>query len=215
MLLHARALVFDLDGTLVHSIAAVDRAWTWLAKRHGLQPCEVLQKIHGWRAIDSIRLVLPGVDAEAENLLLRQRESTDTAGIVAVEGALALLKDLTPSQWAIVTSGTSDVARARMAAAGIREPSVAVFGEDVVHGKPAPDPFLLAAERLALPPEDCLAFEDTVAGVRSAMAAGMRCVALATTEEASVFNEAIASIRDFTQISIESQGAGFLVHLTR
>lgn len=174
----ARGLLFDLDGTLVHSILAVDRAWTRFALRHGLSPAEVLPRIHGRRALDSIRLLLPNVNADAENLILRQWETEDTEGIVEVPGAAKFLKSLPKNIWGIVTSGTLDVATARIYAAGLPFPCVLITGEQVANGKPSPDPYLLGAKSLGVPPNLCLAFEDVGAGYRAAKLAGMIVVAI-------------------------------------
>lgn len=181
-----RAVLFDLDGTLIDSLPAVDRAWTKFSRRHGLDPEEVLKQIHGRRSIDSIRKLLPHVDAETEDSFLRHLESTDTEGVRALPGAIDLVSSIAGHRWGVVTSGTSDVALARMRAAGIPSAGVYVFGEDVVNGKPSPDPFLLGARRLGIPPEECAGFEDTLAGVRSIEAAGMRAVAIKVPERDSI-----------------------------
>ena len=178
MILRAQGLLFDLDGTLIDSLAAVDRAWSHFAEKHGFAPEDVKARIHGRRSIDSIRELVPHVDAQAEDAWMRGLESADTAGVVALPGAKALLEALPLDRWCVVTSGTSDVARARMEAVGLPLPRFAVFGEDVVRGKPAPDPFLLGAERLGFAPADCLGFEDTDAGLGSVRAAGVRPVAV-------------------------------------
>lgn len=204
------ALLFDVDGTLVDSIPAVDRAWGAFSRRHGLEPKEVMPKIHGRRSIDSIRLLLPHVDAEAEDAWLRERESTDTEGVVAIPGAIELIGALT-APWAIVTSGTTDVGSARIRAAGIPTPRVAVFGEEVTKGKPEPDPFLLAAERLGIAPEECVVFEDTLAGIRAGHAAGMKVIALTTTNTPEGLAEADAIVPDFRSIELGSEGLSLLV----
>lgn len=178
MIVRAQGLLFDLDGTLIDSLPAVDRAWSAFALRHGLDPAEVLSKIHGRRSIDSIRDLLPEVDALAEDAWIRERESTDTEGVRAIPGALELLRRLPKSRWCVVTSGTSDVAKARMAAVGLPLPDYAVYGEDVARGKPLPDPFLLGAQRLGFAASDCVGFEDTDAGLYSVRSAGSRAVAL-------------------------------------
>ena len=164
MELRCRGLLFDLDGTLIDSLHAVDRAWTTWALRHGLDPADVLPLIHGRRSIESIRAILPEVDAEAEDLVLRQIESSDTSGIHALPGASKFLNSLPLDRWGVVTSGTSDVAKARLQATGIPVPSACVFGEDVVFGKPHPEPYLRGARLLGIEPDDIVAFEDTSAG---------------------------------------------------
>ena len=178
MILRAKGLLFDLDGTLIDSLAAVDRAWGRFAERHGLDPAHVRARIHGRRSIDSIRELLPHVDPHEEDAWLRGLESADTEGVVALPGAREILDALPLDRWCVVTSGTSDVARARIAAAGLPLPRFAVFGEDVRHGKPHPEPFQMGAARLGLAPADCLGFEDTDAGLASVLESGARPVAV-------------------------------------
>ncbi len=208
-----RGVLFDLDGTLVNSLAAVDRAWGAFCLRHGLAVEAVLSQIHGRRSIDSIRALLPQVDADEEDAWIRNREATDTEGVLPVTGALDLLQEVS-CPWTVVTSGTAEVARARMRAAGIPETPGIVFGDDVVRGKPAPDPFLLGAERLGIEPSRCLVFEDTVAGIRSAHASNMKVIALTTSNPASDLTEADAVIDDYRDVEFSrSPKAGCLCWL--
>ena len=178
MIFRAQGLLFDLDGTLIDSLPAVDRAWSQFAAKHGFEHDFVRSRIHGRRSIDSIRELVPHVDAPTEDAWMRGLETADTEGVVALPGARALLEVLPLDRWCVVTSGTSDVALARLSAVGLPLPKFAVFGEDVERGKPAPDPFLLGAERLGFAPADCLGFEDTDAGLASVRAAGVRPVAV-------------------------------------
>jgi sugar-phosphatase len=176
VILECDAVLFDLDGTLIDSLPAVNRAWTDWAVRNGLDPEEIVPRIHGRRSIDSVRLLASHLDAEVEDAWLRNREATDTEGVKPLPGAVDFVAALPPDAWTIVTSGTIEVATPRILAAGLSVPSTAVFGNDVAYGKPAPDCFLLAAERLNLPANRCVVFEDTRAGLRSGAAAGCRTV---------------------------------------
>lgn len=205
MELRCRGLLFDLDGTLIDSLHAVDRAWTTWAIRHGLEPSDVLPLIHGRRSIESIRAIMPDIDAEAEDLVLRQIESSDTSGVVALPGAAALLEQLPPDRWGIVTSGTSDVARARLRATGIPIPPAAVFGEDVTFGKPHPEPYLLGASYLGLDPSDVVAFEDTRAGLQSIQAAGMRHVSVGFPLEPVIY--------DYRRLRLQFEGDEIILNL--
>jgi mannitol-1-/sugar-/sorbitol-6-phosphatase len=176
------ALLFDMDGTVLSSIAATERVWTAWALRHGLDVARFLPTIHGVRAVETIsNLALPGVDPQAETEALTLAEIADTDGIEAIAGVAALLASLPADRWAIVTSAPRALALRRLAAAGLPVPATLVTAEDVTHGKPAPDCFLLAAARLDQPIADCLVFEDAPAGIAAAEAAGAGVVVVTAT----------------------------------
>ncbi|WP_448110585.1 HAD-IA family hydrolase [Pseudomonas lini] len=177
-----RAFLFDMDGTVLNSIAAAERIWTTWGLRHGIDVDTFLPTIHGVRAIDTItRLALPGVDAEAEAAWITEAEIEDVEGIVEVTGAANFLKSLPANQWAIVTSAPRALALRRMAAAGIPEPGVMITAEDVSTGKPDPAGYYLAARRLGVEPTDCLIFEDAAVGIRAGEAAGAHVMVITAT----------------------------------
>jgi mannitol-1-/sugar-/sorbitol-6-phosphatase len=178
------ALLFDMDGTILNSIASAERVWSAWAERHGLDVASFLPTIHGVRAIETISaLRLLGVDAKAEVHALLLAEIEDVEGIEAIEGAKAFLASLPPDRWAIVTSSPRKLAIRRLEAAGLPTPAVFVTGEDVERGKPAPDCFLLAAKRLGQKIKDCLVFEDAPAGIQAAEAAGAALIVVTTTHK--------------------------------
>jgi sugar-phosphatase len=171
-----------MDGTILTSIKAAERVWGQWAEGHGLDVDAFLPTIHGKRTEETIRaLELPGVDPVREAAFITRAEIEDVAGIEAIEGASAFLASLPRARWAIVTSAPRRLAEARIAAAGLPIPDVLVAAEDVERGKPAPDPFLLGARKLGVAPGDCLVFEDTLAGLQSAQAAGMASIVVTTT----------------------------------
>ncbi len=207
MILRAKGLLFDLDGTLIDSLPAVDRAWGRFADKHGFERAYVHARIHGRRSIDSIRELVPHVDHDAEDAWMRGLESSDTEGVVALPGAKALLESLPLDRWCVVTSGTSDVARARMAATGLPLPRHAVYGEDVKNGKPHPEPFLLGAARLGFSPEDCLGFEDTDAGIDSVRASGARAIAVGRPPLLDLESVTVTVLPDGLQIELPEGAA--------
>jgi sugar-phosphatase len=205
MILTCCAILFDLDGTLVNSIAAVDRAWTIWCGEHGLDPAVVLPQIHGRRAADSVRAVAPHLNASTELARLEELESSDTRGVTITPGASVFLATLPQGSWGIVTSGSPAVANSRMRATGLPRPDVFVTADMVANGKPAPDPFLKGAELLGVGPHQCLAFEDAEPGIRSAKAAGMEVVSIGHTR-----NLATAGIKDFEPVRLISNVDGIL-----
>lgn len=179
-----RAFLFDMDGTVINSIAAAERIWAAWALRHGVDVDTFLPTIHGVRAIDTInRLALPGVNAEAEAAFITEAEIEDVEGIIEVPGAADFLKSLPANQWAIVTSAPKALALRRMAAAGIAQPLVMVTAEDVSAGKPDPAGYRLAAERLGVKLADCLIFEDATVGILAAEAAGADLIVVTATHD--------------------------------
>jgi sugar-phosphatase len=171
-----------MDGTILTSIKAAERVWGQWAQGHGLDVEAFLPTIHGKRTEETIRaLQLPGVDPVREAAFITRAEIEDVAGIEAIKGSADFLASLPRERWAIVTSAPRLLAEARIAAAGLPMPGVLVAAEDVERGKPAPDPFLLGARKLGVAPADCLVFEDTLAGLKSAAAAGMASIVVTTT----------------------------------
>jgi beta-phosphoglucomutase-like phosphatase (HAD superfamily)/predicted MFS family arabinose efflux permease len=176
------AFLFDMDGTLINSIASANRVWRQWATSHGIDPERVLGEMHGVRAVDTVRrLNVPGLDPEREAEVVTQAELADVGGITAINGALAFLRGLPSNRWAIVTSAPRVLAVRRLAAAGIPTPSVLVTADDVTQGKPAPDCYLLAARLLGVAARDCLVWEDTLAGVGAAEAAGAAVMVISAT----------------------------------
>ena len=176
------AFLFDMDGTLLSSIAAAERVWAAWAGRHGLDVATFLPTIHGVRAEDTIRRQnLEGIDIDSEVAWVQQGEIDDVEGVHAIDGIVDFLNALPDDKWAIVTSATKELATRRLKAAGIGIPRHIITAEDVTRGKPAPDCFLLAAERLGVAARDCLIFEDAPAGIAAAEAAGADVMVITAT----------------------------------
>lgn len=201
------AFLFDMDGTLLNSIASAERAWTAFAHRHGLDVDAFLPTIHGVRGIETItRLGLAGVDPIHEAAEVLRAEIDDVEGIHAIDGAELFLEALASQRWAIVTSSPKPLAMRRMQAAGIPMPPLLVTGDDVKRGKPAPDCFLLAAERFGVPINDCLVFEDAPAGIAAAEASGASVMVISATHQHPVEtpHESIASYHEIQLAVLES-----------
>lgn len=177
--LPAKALLLDMDGTLVNSDAVVERCWRAWAARHALDGDEVLKIVHGRQGHATMAVLLPHrptAENYAENALMLAEETADTDGVVQVPGATAFLASLDGRPHALVTSASEGLATTRMAAAGLPLPPVMVTAERVSASKPDPEGFLKGAAELGFAPEDCVVFEDAEVGIAAARAAGMRVV---------------------------------------
>jgi sugar-phosphatase len=176
-----RAILFDLDGTLIDSSVVVERHWRRFASLHHLDVEPILAVCHGRRSIDTIREVAPHLDAEAAARELDDGEALDVDGLALVPGAADLLACLAPDTWAIVTSGHFELASRRLEALGLPVPPVMVCAEDVEHGKPDPEGYARAAELLGVEPDACVVVEDAPAGIAAGRALGAAVIGVATT----------------------------------
>jgi sugar-phosphatase len=207
MRVECAAVLFDLDGVLVDSTAYIERQWWDWAISKGLDPEPFLRVCHGRRAVETIRLAAPQLDAEAEVARFRD-QPVDNVALAALPGARELVAALAGGRWAIVTSGARRSALARLAAAALPAPPVLVSAEDVRRGKPSPEGYLRAAELVGVPPDDCLVFEDAPPGVAAARAAGARVIGVATTHPPETLGDAHAVVNSLADVHLASSGAG-------
>ncbi len=210
-MLTGRALLLDMDGTLVDSHAVVERCWTRWAREHDLDPAQVLAVAHGRQGHTTMAVLLPDRPAEvnlAENRALLAQETADVKGVLPVAGAGPFLAALDGAPHALVTSADVALATARMGAAGLPMPAVRVTAEDVRVSKPDPEGFLRGAALLGVDPADCIVFEDSEAGIAAGRAAGMRVVGVGPG--AARFSPD-AQVDDLAAVTVNVDGQG--IHL--
>ena len=186
MKIHAEALLFDNDGTLVSSLESVRRCWTRWAEEFGITAGDFARvELHGRTAVAIAADLLPAdvVPTAVARIEALEVEDVPNGGATLLPGTRDFLDSLPADRWAVVTSATRRLAEARLAHAGIL-PKTLVVAEDVTRGKPDPEPYLLAARQLGVDPARCVVFEDAPAGLQAGRAAGMITVALATTHQA-------------------------------
>jgi sugar-phosphatase len=206
--LTARALLLDMDGTLVNSDASVERVWRRWSERHGLDGDEVMKVVHGRQGYASMALLLPGRPMEqnyADNAKMLAEETADTEGVVPIPGAPEFLASLRGLPHALVTSADVPLSTARMAAAGLDLPEVRVTAESVGASKPDPEGFLKGAAELGAAPADCVVFEDSGAGIAAGRSAGMTVVGVGPR---AAFHAPDVVVDDLTQVRVEAAGDG-------
>jgi len=203
------AVIFDLDGTLIDSTPAVTRSWSTWASEYGLAPTDVVRH-HGVPSASVVRATMPEDLHDAAVRRITELELTDVQDIVVLPGATQALASLVRAKNAIATSCTIPLASARIAAARLTPPTVIVTADDVVNGKPHPEPFLYAARLLDADPRHCLVVEDAPMGLEAAQAAGCFTLAVVTTTPREEL-DADAVVADLSEIRFDVDQDGIRV----
>jgi sugar-phosphatase len=206
-------VLFDLDGTLIDSIAAVELAWKQWAVVESVELSETLS-FHGRTARDIVASLVPADRVVQAVERLSEFEQHPQVPVVVRPGAAELLAALPAERWAIVTSAARPVALARLAAAGLASPELLISGDDVTNGKPHPAPYT-AGRRRSTTRGAAVAFEDTVAGLRSARAAGCITVGVLGTEPPEQLRDfADAIVSSLADVAVTSVGESIVLTLT-
>jgi sugar-phosphatase len=208
-----QGILFDMDGILISSLGSVERSWSKWGEMRGVDTALALKTAHGRRAIETVALLRPDLDSQAELKIIEDLEIADNDGLRALPGVCDLLRSLPTDRWTVVTSATEKLARARLADGGIPVPKRLVTADQVTRGKPQPEPFIAGAALLGFKPEDCVVFEDSASGAIAGRAAG--CTVIATTFSHSVESLRAAHylIKDLTGVTATQDEAGILLSL--
>lgn len=203
------AVLFDMDGTLIDSTPAVNRSWAIWAREWGVAKDATA---HGRPARDIIEELVPADRVDEAIARILELETADTADIIVLPGAAALLNSLPDGRRAIVTSCARPLAVARLGASALMAPSVIVTVDDTPRGKPNPEPFLAGAERLGVDPRRCLVIEDAPAGLQAGRAAGCTTIGVAGTYPAAELHADLV-VPGLDHLRIEVTADGLIVHV--
>ncbi|MBX5456795.1 MAG: HAD family phosphatase [Thermogemmatispora sp.] len=208
-----RAVIWDLDGVIIDSAQAHFRAWQRLAQEEGWTLSEEeFRATFGMRNDRIIPLLWGEMPPERVRALSERKEAyfrelvRQNPQSLALPGALELLQAVHEAGIAQALASSTPPENIALISELLglqRYLQVLISGEMVERGKPAPDIFLKAAEALQVPPSTCVVIEDAVAGIEAAHAAGMRCLAVATTREPEALHEADLVVRSLTEVTVE------------
>ncbi|HUB51917.1 MAG TPA: HAD-IA family hydrolase [Terracidiphilus sp.] len=213
-IVRCQGILFDMDGILISSIGSVERSWTTWARMRGIDPDIALGMAHGRRAIETVAMLRPDLDAEAELKILEDLEIADNEGLRALPGVNELLRSLPADRWTVVTSATEKIARARLADGGIPVPAQLVTANHVTRGKPHPEPFVTGAAMLGFKPEECVVFEDSASGAIAGREAGCTVIATTFSHTAESLEAAHYLVSDLTGVTAEYHESGLILRFT-
>ena len=204
-----QAVLFDMDGTLVDSTQAVTRSWLRWGAEVGLGPSFTGPE-HGIPARQMIATLVAEELVETSVTRLTELELADTDGVRILAGAAELMAGIPEARRAIVTSCGRELCLVRLGAADFTAPNTVVTIDDTSRGKPFPEPFLLAAERLGVDPARCVVVEDAPAGLAAARAAGCATIGVVGTHLAADLEaDLVVSGLDRLRVSVRDDGVVF------
>jgi sugar-phosphatase len=214
--IQCKGVLFDMDGILVSSLGSVERSWSKWAHLRGVDPDLTCRTAHGRRAIETVAIMRPDLDAEQELKVIEDIEVEDNEGLTVLPGVLAMLSALPVDRWTVVTSATERLARVRMGAGGVPLPQKLVAADFVTRGKPHPEPFLTGAAQLGFEPKECVVFEDSASGATAGRAAGCTVVATTFSHPVESLDAAHYLVKDLTGMNVKvlPREAGLLLSFT-
>ena len=207
-----QAIIFDMDGTLLESTEADYLAWEKIFERYDNKlTYEKYVTMLGIRSADVIRDFLGFTDAGDVSRILVEKfncfvEVVNEKPVKPVDSADKILKAAHASHLKVALATSSRKEKMQLLLTQLdflQYFHATVTGEEVERSKPAPDIFLKAAERLGIPPANCVVVEDGPIGITAAKKAGMKCIAITATTEPAKLQEADLVIESYDDIDLE------------
>jgi beta-phosphoglucomutase family hydrolase len=206
------AVIWDMDGVIADTAPFHLKAWQKAFRARGFEVTEEDFKRNFGQRNDTIIRNLLGRDASSNEIetITEEKENafrSSAAGkIEALPGAIELINTLSAQGYklALASSGPRQNIELVLTSLGIKDNFQAIVsGRDVTEGKPSPQSFLLAAEKLGVSPEHCIVIEDAVAGVTAARRSGMHSIAVTNTHPAIKLKEADLVVDSLEKVSLD------------
>lgn len=209
-----QAVVFDMNGVIVNDERIHQESWRRLCAKYGFQLTEDEFKHHVFGRTEADTLAyLFHKELTSEELNQYSKERVEIAiqlfrpSLALTDGLLAFLEELHAHTipLAIATSARRPYTNFILDGLDIRKFfQFVVTAEEITHGKPDPEIYLAAAKGIQVPPKDCVAFEDSLSGIKSAKAAGMKVIGITTTHTAEELSMADKIIASFKEMSVKN-----------
>lgn len=198
------AVLFDLDGVIIDSNPAIINAWTSVSEEYGytLTRVDVERFIIGASYEYTMRSLFPGMAPDVKSVFhSKVDELEQDAWCDLIPGVASFIEDLKSCniKTGLVTSSWPEKINRVLQQHNLDGFDTIVSRNDVLRGKPDPLPYLVAMEELHLKPQNCLIFEDSDNGIRSALSSGAHCIAIDND-----FNN-LVSVKDFTELEISTE----------
>ncbi|KAJ2690658.1 hypothetical protein IWW39_000600 [Coemansia spiralis] len=209
----AHGLIFDLDGTLISTLEVTEKIYTQYCHKFNIDPAPVLAGCHGIPTLQVLRMFYPPSTHTIEFANQMEHDSViHLDGLQVIPGADHLLRSLPDDKWSIFTSGMPMLAHPRIKHLKLPMPSVFITPENITHGKPHPEGYVLAAKRMGMDPRHCVVFEDAVAGVKAGRDSGAVVVGIRTLLSDKQLKDvgAAYTVRDMTRVAVSVNPDGTL-----
>ncbi|MFT6908924.1 MAG: sugar-phosphatase [Oleiphilaceae bacterium] len=203
--IQCKAFLFDLDATLVDSTICIENIWRRWSIIHGQSFEDTLKASHGSTIINTLNTISPKFATEQCCMEVQDIAIQEMRNAKEIKGAAKLLEKIYSEPWAVVTSSNRAIAIAQLAHAGLPEPPVLIAAEDVVHAKPHPEPYLIAANLLNVTISDCLIFEDSPIGIKSGLDSGAKVVVVSPHCLKITIDEISGTIGDFENVTVKAR----------
>jgi mannitol-1-/sugar-/sorbitol-6-phosphatase len=198
-MIECKAVIFDLDGTLVDSSECIEKIWRKWCVEYNINFNNLIAVSHGRPTLETMKEFLPSADTKMADWFLEQ-EMNETEDLKQIEGAAEFIEKLPKNLWGIATSGVINLASARIEGAGLSIPNVLITADKIEKGKPDPESFIKAAAQLGVKPEECIIFEDSKPGIKAGIASGATVIGIKMHLQEEEMTDAVFTINNFSEL---------------